>query len=121
MPTVMLLEDDAVMRSLLTTLLEIEGFGVTKPQDVSSPDQILEDVRRVRPDLLLVDVHLGPLNGFDLLARLRADEQLKPIRVVMSSGMDLARRCNEAGANGFIMKPYMPDDFLKYIRTILGN
>ena len=121
MQTIMLIEDDAVMRSLLRTLLELEGFTVAESGSGNNMDQYMDDIRAAQPNLIVMDVHLGTVNGFDLLARMRASEDLSQIRVVISSGMDLSVRCREAEVDGFIMKPYMPDDFLRYISTIIGN
>lgn len=121
MPTIMLIEDDAVMRSLLNTLLELEGYTVVDPGQIGNIDQCLESIRSVEPDLVVLDVNLGSINGYDLVKKLRAAKDLSDVRVIMSSGMDQSQRWSEAGADGFIMKPYMPDDLLSYINKIIGN
>lgn len=119
MPKVMLIEDDATMLSLLQTLLELEGFQVVKAENKGSLDDLLYALRQERPQLVLMDVHLRSFNGFDLLRRIRQDDELKSTPVLMSSGMELAMECQRAGADGFIMKPYMPEELVGKIRKTL--
>lgn len=121
MPKVMLIEDDETMLSLLNAFLEIEGFDVSNPDLNGNIEGILTDMRQARPDLVLLDVHLNQLNGFDLLLNIRQDSSLKSTRVLMSSGMDLSRECDDQGADGFLLKPYMPEDLIGKIWQTLGN
>lgn len=113
MTKILLAEDDETMVSLLETLLEMEGFEVTS-MDVAEKD-ILSLVRRESPNLLLLDVNLPHENGLDIVAALRKDAELKDMRVVMTSGMSLKDECLKAGANAFLLKPYMPDDLIETI------
>jgi DNA-binding response OmpR family regulator len=119
MSKVMLIEDDDVMLSLLQTLLEYEGFQTVQLDGEGTVGEIVSRVRREKPELLLVDVHLRHLNGFDLLRKLRQDDELKSIRVLVSSGMELSAQSRMEGADGFILKPYMPDDLVDRIRDTL--
>jgi CheY-like chemotaxis protein len=120
MPKVMLIEDDAVMLSLLQTLLEYEGFQTVQLNNGEGTiSEIISRVRREKPELLLLDIHLRNLNGLDLLRMLRQDEELKSIRVLVSSGMELSAQSHMEGADGFILKPYMPDDLVGQIRATL--
>lgn len=118
---VMLIEDDETMLNLLRTLLEVEGFEVARMGGDGDVAEILRAVQQEMPDLVLLDVHLKQVNGFDLLRSMRQDEALKPVRVLMSSGMELSYRCLKEGADGFILKPYMPDELLEIIKDTLGN
>jgi len=119
MPKVMLIEDDAVMLSLLQTLLEYEGFQTVQLDGEETLSEIISLVRREKPELLLLDIHLRHLNGLDLLRMLRQDDELKSIRVLVSSGMELSAQSHMEGADGFILKPYMPEDLVSRIRDTL--
>ncbi len=72
------------------------------------------------PDLILLDVNMSGLDGFDVLTWLKADERLKRVPVVMLTSSELASdvsRAYELGASGYISKPsYMHD-----VRAVLGN
>jgi DNA-binding response OmpR family regulator len=121
MTKVMLVEDDETMLSLLRMLLQLENFEVVLAgQDTAQADSSLENIltiiRRELPDLVLLDVNLRQFNGFDLLRRIRQDAELSGLRILMSSGMDFGQRCYQEGADGFILKPYMPEELIKKIR-----
>lgn len=121
MPRVLIAEDDETMRSLLRTLLEFEGYEVSYLNHLESIDRVLETVCEVKPDILLLDVYLNRLDGFELLRRVRSHHELRSIRVLLSSGRELSRESLTAGADGFILKPYMPDELIKKIEKILGT
>jgi len=121
MPIVALIEDDAVMLSLLQTLLEYEGYETVQLDGMGKVGDIVELLRQARPDIILMDVHLRQVNGLDLLRELRKDPSLANVRVLISSGMELSREASTVGADGFILKPYMPDDLVARIREALGE
>ena len=117
MSKIMLIEDDHTMINLLTTLLGIEGHDVLP---YKGEQDVLNLIQQKLPDVILLDVNLRNLgnkyeNGFDLLKAIREHQDLKEIRVIMSSGMNYQIESETAGADGFLMKPYMPDDLLKLI------
>jgi CheY-like chemotaxis protein len=109
----MLAEDDYTMVTLLKTLLGMEGYQVIA---LNVDDDVFEAVRQDRPDVLLLDVHLPQANGLDVLAQVRANEETKDLKIVMTSGLDLADECVRSGADGFLLKPYMPDDLLYILK-----
>lgn len=116
----MVIEDDATMSLLLETLLRLEGYHVVQVKKEYDMVEMVNAVRHEKPALVLLDVHLGKVNGFDLLSVLRKDQDLKFTRVLLSSGVDYEQRSQETGADGFIMKPYMPDELMGKIKKALG-
>jgi len=120
MPKIMLVEDDHIMRSLLQTLLEMEGFQVAF--GAGDAEALLQDLRSEKPALVVMDVHLaGGINGIDLLDSIRQDADLQATRIVMTSGMDYRAASLAAGADEFLQKPYMVDDLLQIIHQILHD
>jgi two-component system response regulator MtrA len=117
MSRVMIIDDDRTMLSLLKILLEMEGFEV-----VGAPrhDAILSSVRTEKPDLVLMDVFLPGVDGMEVLSQMRASPDLAEARVLMTSGMDLGDQCLAAGANGFLLKPYTPEQLISMINENLG-
>lgn len=113
---ILLVDDDLSIRSLLTILLEIEGFDVIKFHELSI-ESIISTIKQEKPDVVLLDVHLEGINGIDILKTIRSDLSLSSIRIIMSSGNDLKEICINAGANEFLMKPYMPADLLEFIKV----
>lgn len=121
MPKVMLIEDDATMNSLLSILLQLEGFEVVQLGDENNLGDILDALRRAEPALALIDIHLRQLSGLELLHAIRQAAELDSMRVLMSSGIDFRDECLQAGADNFVLKPYMPDDLVAMIRQLLGK
>jgi DNA-binding response OmpR family regulator len=112
----MLIEDDKTMLSLLKTILSMEGYQIVDWQPDGDPlDRIVEG----SPDLVMIDVHLENANGIELVKQIRARRQLEGLRILMSSGMDYKATCLENGADDFILKPYMPDELMDKVRTLL--
>ncbi len=115
MSKVLLAEDDYNMVSLLKTLLKMEGFDVVTALD--KRESFLEVVRQEKPDVILLDVHLGDRNGLELVRDLRADQELKDTRVIMCSGINLETECLAGGADDFLLKPYVVDDLLRKLHA----
>ena len=111
---IMLIEDDATMVSLLTTLLDLEGFMVQAPSN-HQMEGLLSAIIDEHPQIALVDVNLRTGSGLDLVREIRLEPEIKDIRILMSSGLNLKQECIQAGADGFIMKPFMPDDLISLI------
>lgn len=120
MSKVVLVEDDTSMRSLLKILLEFEGLQVISYAQTNK-DEIRLSLQNDSPDLLLLDVHIRDTDGIDLLRTIRQDEHLRDLRIIMTSGMDVSQRCYEAGADNFLLKPYMPEDLIYMIRQQLEH
>lgn len=118
---VFLVDDDPDHVVLITRALKETEHAVT-PQPFTDPEEALQaltDADRL-PDLILLDINMPGLSGFDVLTRLKADRRLSRIPVVMLTSSELSSdvaKAYELGASGYISKPsYMHD-----IRAVLGN
>jgi DNA-binding response OmpR family regulator len=120
MPKVMVIEDDANMFSLLQMLLEFEGYEVVLWEGREEIQQIVDAICQEKPELILMDVHLRHLNGFDVLRTLRNEPELDGVRVLIASGVDMTERSHQEGADGFILKPFMPDELISKIKLTIG-
>ena len=113
---VLIAEDDITMVSLLKTLLKMEGFDALALQaDADVPLAVLNE----KPDVVLLDVHLSGQSGLDILSNIRSSAETASTRVVMSSGSDVRDECVRRGANGFLMKPYLPDDLIMILKQVI--
>ena len=121
MPKVVVIEDDKSMLDLLTALLELEGFLVRSFGRSTCLEDLYSLVLNEQPDLVLLDVHLGNVSGFDLLNLIKSDGSAGSLKVLMSSGMEKRKEAMLRGADGFILKPYMPDELVLQIKQILGT
>jgi DNA-binding response OmpR family regulator len=110
----MLVEDDLSMQAVLRTLLELEGFRVVTAADWRTAEDVAGAIQREAPDSVLLDVHLrNNISGVEIMKKLRANSASSEPRVIMTSGMDVQDQCMQAGANGFILKPFMPDELIQ--------
>jgi CheY-like chemotaxis protein len=115
MVKVLLADDDFTMVALLKTLLIMEGYQVATLLDKTG--NILDNIRHEKPDVLLIDIFLGDSNGLNVVQQIRETPDMKDLRIVMVSGLDKAEECLVAGANAFLLKPYMPEDLLDLLHS----
>ena len=119
--SVLVVEDDPELQRALKFLLTMEKFV---PRVAGNSSEILDALRgQPLPDMVLLDVGLPDTNGFDILARMRAHPQLKPIPVIMLTGQaqrEDVMRGLAGGADGYITKPFDRDVLLTAIRAVLG-
>lgn len=118
-PTILVIEDDTAVRQTLVDLLELNGYTALAADDGTAGVAL---ARRALPALIITDVAMPGLTGFELLELFRADEHLRgtPV-IVISAKIDRAatRRGMELGAADFITKPFTEDEVLQSIRARL--
>ncbi|MDZ4159712.1 MAG: response regulator [Anaerolineaceae bacterium] len=119
MPKIIVIEDDGTMRSLLKTLLELEGYEVIVDAG-GDLHEIIELIRQERPDALLMDVFLRSANGLEVVSSLRQFQDFNQLPVLITSGMDLGDEVLHAGADGFVQKPFMPDELTAWLKLKIG-
>ena len=91
---------------------------------VSTGEQALETVPKERPDLILLDINLPGIDGFEVMRRLREREQTRSIPVIAVSSNALPEDMNkarEAGFTAYIMKPLDIEDFLRVVTKVLSE
>ncbi len=115
MLTIMVIEDDKNLASLLTRFLNMEGFVVKAPAD-HDINTTLNNMRADCPQIALIDVNLKSGSGLDIVRAIRHEAKIKDTCILMASGSSMKKECLQAGADGFIMKPFMPDELIDIIR-----
>lgn len=119
--TVVLIEDNEQNRYLATFLLQSRGFHVVPAGDGISGIRIAKDTR---PDLILLDIQLPGMNGYDVARALRGMAELDtvPIVAVTSYAMVGDREAVlAAGCNGYIEKPINPETFLDEVESFIRS
>ena len=115
-PRLLVVDDDAETRSMLTQFLRQNGFIALPCQDEAT---IHQQMSAGRVDLILLDVMLGDENGVEICARLRAEQEV-PIILVSALSADHQRMAGyEVGADDYIAKPFNPDLLLARVRAVL--
>lgn len=121
MKKLILIEDNEDMLSLLSDLLSLEGFAVIGYCGKENNAEIMASLREEKPNLVLLDAHIPGMDSFMLLRDIRQDQEIANTQILMSSGMPLEEESQQAGADGFIAKPFMPDELIEKIKTMIGN
>ena len=118
-PVVLIVDDDERVREYVRVNLEMEGYTV---REAGSAEQGLEVLEEVSPDLVLLDVMMPEVDGWEMLRRVRERHGTDAMPVVMFSGkVDEGTAGNAAarGAQGFLGKPFDPQRLIEHAKQLL--
>jgi chemosensory pili system protein ChpA (sensor histidine kinase/response regulator) len=118
--TILVVDDSLTVRRVTQRLLERQGYTVTLAKDGVDA---LRRIQETRPDLMLVDIEMPRMDGFDLTRNIRANAATRaiPIIIITSRTADKHRRVAfEIGVNEYLGKPYRDEELLELIRRYLG-
>jgi chemosensory pili system protein ChpA (sensor histidine kinase/response regulator) len=114
-PTVLVVDDSLTVRKITSRLLTREGFQVVLAKDGVDA---LEQLQDFLPDVVLSDIEMPRMDGFDLVRNMRADPRLKPLPVIMITSRTADKHRNyafEIGANHYLGKPYDEEELVGLI------
>jgi CheY-like chemotaxis protein len=106
MEKILVIDDDAPFRSLICTALRDKGYEVL---EAANGEEGIERAQRLLPDLILSDVHMGRVDGYDVLKMLDGTPQTAAIPLILMTGMADAqsqRESMELGADDYLAKPF---------------
>jgi len=113
---VLVVDDEPGIGNILRIKLRISGYDVIT---ALGGQEALDLVASAKPDIMLLDVIMPGVDGFEVLQKLRSYSQL-PV-IVFSARQDNAAKALELGANDFLAKPFAPEELVNKIRSILGS
>lgn len=118
--TALIAEDDEQLAYILRFILEREGFEVQAAPDGRTAKELIATLQP--PAIVILDVMLPHVDGYELLAQVRAKANWKGVPVIMltarSQEQDIVRGL-EAGANDYMVKPFKPEELRARIRRLL--
>jgi two-component system OmpR family response regulator len=116
-PQIMVVDDETGVRELVCDALRIAGFETLQANDGMSA---LTALRTAKPDLLIIDINMPLMDGFDLVERLRAQNDLTPV-LMLSARSDRAdvTRGLSLGADDYVTKPFGLEELLLRVKAIL--
>jgi DNA-binding response OmpR family regulator len=120
-PVILVAEDDEDILEMVVFDLEDEGFEVLTARD---GDAAVALALERQPDLVLLDVAMPGLDGYEVTRRLRAEESTHATPVVLLTARAQVRdviRGFEAGANDYVTKPFRPDELRTRLHAVLGR
>ncbi len=118
-PLVLIVDDDERVREYVRVNLEMEGYAV---REAGSAEEGLGVLEEVSPDLILLDVMMPEVDGWEMLRRVQERHGVGAIPVVMFSGKVNERSADEAtarGAQGFVGKPFDPQQLIEHAKQLL--
>jgi DNA-binding response OmpR family regulator len=120
-PTILVADDEEDLRELVTYRLTRSGYQVIGAGDGL---EALELAAERTPDLMVLDVMMPKLDGYELTRRVRAEAALRSIPVILltarSQESDIDRGF-EVGADDYLKKPFNPDELVARVRAVLGR
>ena len=112
---VLVVDDDARILRFLGTSLRLSGLDVVT---ATGGEEALRLVESARPDIMLLDIVMSPMDGLGVLKSLRATS-IMPV-IAMSAHASAAGEALRLGANAFVNKPFRLDELVKEIKTVLA-
>ena len=120
-PVVLIVDDDDGLREYVRDNLELEGYTVREAGSAEEGMRVLDDAR---PDLILLDVMMPEVDGWEMLQRVHDRHGVGAVPVVMFSGKVDKRAADEAaerGAQGFVGKPFDPRELIAQTKQLLSS
>ncbi|MFQ6137407.1 MAG: response regulator transcription factor [Candidatus Hydrothermarchaeales archaeon] len=122
MSKIMVVDDEELVRSILKFLLEKEGYAVVEASD---GEECLDKVAAERPDLILLDIMLPGIDGWEVCKKIKEDEETKDIPVIVltvrTSDADKLKSLRYSHADVHIDKPYDNEELLGTIEMFLKS
>ncbi|HXS81998.1 MAG TPA: response regulator [Methylomirabilota bacterium] len=118
---ILVVDDEIYIVHILDFSLGMEGYEVLTALD---GEQALEKARTEKPDLIVLDIMMPKLDGYETCKRLKADPEVKDVPVILLSakGRNVDQKVGfEVGADDYITKPFSPRKLVERINAILGH
>ena len=118
---ILVVEDQEDLRGVLRDLLTGSGYVVIEAGDGEAG---VAKAKSDRPDLILMDIQMPVLDGYEATRRIKVDPALKPIPIIAVSSFAMKgdeEKARTAGCDHYVTKPYSPMQLLRLIRGFLGD
>jgi two-component system cell cycle response regulator DivK len=120
-PLILVVDDYQDAREMYAEYLEFSGFRVAEARN---GNEAVEQAFALHPDLILMDLSLPGMDGWEATRRLKADDRTRQIPIVALTGHALAgasEGAKRAGCDSFVTKPCLPDDLVVEVRRMLNS
>jgi len=120
--TVLLVDDDLTLREMYEERLKAEGFNIVQ---ATNGEEALQKAQEIKPNIILLDIMMPKVNGFDVLKELKSSDELKDIPVIILTALiqDVDRvQGKKLGAADYIVKSEtMPGEVIAKIKNAIGQ
>ncbi len=121
MTKILVAEDERDIRELISFTLRFAGFEI---ETAANGVQAVEKAAQVKPDLILLDVRMPKMTGYEVCRVLRTMPEMRKIPIVFLSAKGQESEINEGldtGATEYILKPFAPDELIQQVKRILAE
>jgi len=118
---ILVVDDEPDILKVVRFRLKATGYDVITAENGQKALDLME---KQKPDLIFVDLRMPVLDGYGLCRRLKADDELKNIPIVLlsaSSGGTIAEKAEELKADDYLVKPFEPEELLEKVKKFLGE
>ena len=117
---ILIVDDEPdILRAAKVRLISFGYEAMTAGDGKEAIDLIIKDM----PDLILLDLRLPRMNGDEICAKLKSDERFRHIPIIIftaSSDANTSKKVKESGADGYLIKPFAPEELLQTIKKFIG-
>ena len=117
-PTILIVDDESTIRRMACALLKRQGYRVL---EAASGGETLELVKRDTPDLILLDIIMPGMDGFEVCRAIREHPKTAHIPVIMLSAVSDQVRDSTVKADDYISKPFTPQDLIPRVRVLIEH
>jgi two-component system cell cycle response regulator DivK len=118
---ILVVEDQEDLRGVLRDLLTGSGYAVIEAGDGEAG---VAKAKSDRPDLILMDIQMPVVDGYEATRRIKVDPALKPIPIIAVSSFAMKgdeEKARAAGCDHYVTKPYSPMQLLRLVRDLIGD
>lgn len=116
---ILIIDDEPELVKAVEVRLKTRGYEVEVAHDGLAG---IEKTKKVKPDLILLDIIMPKMDGYEVCKKLMADPETEEIPIIIFSASqqrDLEEKCKEVGVTDFIMKPFETEDLLNMVNKLL--
>ena len=120
---ILIVDDSYSMRAVIRKIISLSGFNVDQLYEAQNGLEGLEVLSKHWVDIILSDINMPEMNGIEFLKCLKADNLYKEIPVVFVTTEGSKERileAEQAGANGFLKKPFLPEELRQLLYNLVG-
>jgi CheY-like chemotaxis protein len=123
MPSILIVDDDPVIRNLLNQILEGFQESGVRLLTAENGEAAMESIKREKPDIIFLDVMMPKMNGLEVCDMVKRDPETKDIFIIMltAKGQEIDKqKAIELGSDYYITKPFNIDEIMRKVVDILG-
>lgn len=123
MPSILIVDDDPVIRNLLRQILEEFQESGVRLLTAENGEAAMESIKRDKPDMIFLDVMMPKMNGFEVCDMVKRNPETKDIYIIMltAKGQEIDKqKAKELGSDYYITKPFNIDEIMRKVIDILG-